>query len=334
MFERCNGGLAIVTTTYRQALHDGLYDTLKSNPKSFLMGEDVARYGGTYAVSKDLLEQFSEERIRDTPLSESVFTGAGIGAALGGMLPIVEIMTCNFVLLALDQIINNAATLHHMSGGQINIPLVIRISTGAGRQLAAQHSHSWEGWLAHIPGIKIISPATVTDARYMLQAAILEKNPTILFEQAALYNDEGELEQVRSVNLNKAQVVQEGSDVTLISYGASLKKCLIAAKDLKDINISAEIIDLRILRPLDNETIYKSVIKTHRVVIVDEGWKSGSLSAEISARINNELFYELDAPIQRVCTAEVPIPYARHLEEQLLPSVSSIISATLEILNE
>jgi pyruvate dehydrogenase E1 component beta subunit len=250
------------------------------------------------------------------------------------MLPIVEIMTCNFVLLALDQIINNAATLHHMSGGQINIPIVIRVSTGAGRQLAAQHSHSWEGWFAHIPGIKIISPATVTDARYMLQAAIKENNPTILFEQAALYNDENELEEVKRVNLNKAKIIKSGSDVTLITYGASLKKCIDANIELEKVGVSAEVIDLRILRPLDNDTLFKSVVKTKHVVIVDEGWKSGSLSAEISSRITEEHFYDLDAPVRRVCSAEVPMPYARILEEQIIPSVSTIVSTTLEILNE
>lgn len=312
-------------TTYRNALHDGLKDVLESVPNSFLMGEDVGRYGGTYAVSKSLLEEFGEERIRDTPLSESVFTGAGIGAALGGMRPIVEIMTVNFALLALDQIINNAATLRHMSGGQIEIPLTIRMASGAGRQLAAQHSHSLEGWLAHIPGLKIITPATITDARYMLQAAVKDPNPVLFFEQSSLYNKEGEIENITSVDISSAKILKTGSELTLISYGAGVIKALKAAKELK--NFSIEVIDLRSLRPLDDKTIFESVSKTHRVVIIDEGWCSGSLSAEISARINESIFYELDAPVKRVCGKEVPIPYAAKLEKACLPQVENIIQA-------
>ncbi len=320
-------------TTYRQALHDGLYDTLKSDPKTFLIGEDVGRYGGSYAVSKGMLQEFGEERIKDTPLSESVFTGLGIGAAMGGMHPIVEIMTCNFALLALDQITNNAGTLRHMSGGQITIPLVIRISTGAGRQLAAQHSHSWEGWFSHIPGIKIISPATVTDARYMLQAAVKDPNPVLLFEQAALYNMEGNLEDVREVDISKARVLKEGSDISFITYGASVYKCLEAAEELEKLKVSAEVIDLRSLRPLDMPTILTSVTKTHRALIVDEGWRSGSLSAEIAARISEECFYELDAPVLRVCSEEIPMPYAKELEQKSMPQTSSILQAAKESLH-
>ena len=319
--------------SYRQALHDGLYDVLSAVPDSFLLGEDVGRYGGTYAVSKGLLEEFGEERIRDTPLSESVFTGAGIGAAMGGMKPIVEIMTVNFALLALDQIVNNAATLRHMSGGQISIPLTIRMATGAGRQLAAQHSHSLEGWFAHIPGIKIVTPATITDARYMLQAAVQDPNPVILFEQAALYNVEGELEDVSQVPLDKANVLKVGQDVSLISYGASIQKCLDAAQMMGKQGISVEVVDLRSLRPLDDKTIFESVGKTHRAVIVDEGWKSGSLSAEISSRITEHCFYELDTPVARVCSIETPIPYAKELEAQCIPQVETIIDSIKETLH-
>jgi pyruvate dehydrogenase E1 component beta subunit len=319
--------------SYRQALHDGLYDTLKNDPKTFLMGEDVGRYGGTYAVSKGLLEEFGEERIKDTPLSESVFTGAGVGAAMGGMHPIVEIMTVNFAMLALDQIVNNAATLRHMSGGQISVPVTIRMATGAGRQLAAQHSHSLEGWLAHIPGIKIVTPATITDARYMLQAAVKDPNPVLFFEQAALYNMEAECEDVSEVDISKAAILKEGKDISLISYGASLIKCLALARELENNGVSVEVIDLRVLRPLDEKTILESVAKTHRAVIVDEGWRSGSLAAEISSRIQENLFYELDAPISRVCSEEIPTPYAKELEEVCIPYPEKIMQAIKETLN-
>ncbi len=307
-----------------------LREALQRDPRVFLMGEDVGRYGGTYAVSKGLLEEFGEERIRDTPLSESAFVGAGIGAALNGMLPIVEVMTCNFSLLALDQILNNAATLRHMSGGQFNIPLVIRMATGAGRQLAAQHSHSFEGWYAHIPGIRVVTPATLEDARGMLWTALMDPDPVIMFENALLYNLEGELAaDAGAVDIDRAAVRRAGSDLTLVTYGGSLPKTLQAAERLAAQNISAEVIDLRTLRPLDMTIVLDSLAKTHRMVIIDEGWKSGSLAAEIMARVMEQAFYELDAPIERVCSAEVPIPYARHLEQAAIPQVETILAAAL-----
>ncbi len=319
-----------ITTTYREALRMALREALQRDPRVFLMGEDVGRYGGTYAVSKGLLEEFGEERIRDTPLSESAFVGAGIGAALNGMLPVVEVMTCNFSLLALDQILNNAATLRHMSGGQFNIPLVIRMATGAGRQLAAQHSHSFEGWYAHIPGIRVVTPATLEDARGMLWTALMDPDPVIMFENALLYNLEGELAaDAGAVDIDRAAVRRAGSDLTLVTYGGSLPKTLQAAERLAAQNISAEVIDLRTLRPLDMTTVLASLAKTHRMVIIDEGWKSGSLAAEIMARVMEQAFYELDAPIERVCSAEVPIPYARHLEQAAIPQVETILAAAL-----
>jgi pyruvate/2-oxoglutarate/acetoin dehydrogenase E1 component len=294
------------------------------------MGEDVGRYGGTYAVSRGLLDEFGEDRIRDTPLSESVFVGAGIGAAMNGMLPIVEVMTCNFSLLALDQILNNAATLRHMSGGQFSIPLVIRMATGAGRQLAAQHSHSFEGWYAHIPGIKVLTPATIEDARGMLWTALMDPDPVIMFENALLYNLEGNLAaDAGPVGIDRAIVRRSGDDLTLVTYGGSLHKTIQAAERLAEQSISAEVIDLRTLRPLDMETVLKSLAKTHRMVIIDEGWKSGSLSAEIMARVMEQAFYDLDAPIERVCSVEVPIPYARHLEQAAIPQVETILAAAL-----
>ena len=324
--------MSAATCTYREAMRDALRAALAADPRVFLMGEDVGRYGGCYAVSKGLLEEFGEARIRDTPLSESAFTGAGIGAALGGLRPIVEIMTVNFSLLALDQILNNAATLRHMSGGQVSVPLVIRMATGAGRQLAAQHSHSLENFYAHIPGLKVIAPATVTDARHMLAAALADPDPVIVFEHVMLYNTEGPLEAVDSVPLTGAAVRRPGRDVTLITYGGSLPKTLAAAEKLAGDGIEAEVIDLRCLRPLDDATVMASVRRTRRAVIVDEGWRTGSLAAEISARITEQVFYELDAPPARVCSAEVPIPYPKHLEDAALPQVDGIVAAARGVL--
>ena len=318
---------------YRDAVREALRDALEADPRVFLMGEDVGRYGGSYAVSKGLLEEFGPERIRDTPLSESAFVGAGIGAALGGMRPIVEIMTVNFSLLALDQIVNNAATLSHMSGGQLNVPLVIRLATGAGRQLAAQHSHSLEGWYAHIPGLRIAVPATLEDARFMLGAALACPDPVLLFEHLYLYNLEGTLlPGVRQVDLDHAAIRRTGRDVTLITYGWSLYKCLDAAETLARESIEAEVIDLRTLRTLDEATFIESVRRTRRAVVIDEGWRSGSLSAEIISRIIEQAFYDLDAPPARVCTAEVPVPYAKHLEEAALPSAERIVTAVRAVL--
>ncbi len=319
-------------TTYREAVRSAIREALVKDPRVFLMGEDVGKYGGSYAVSKGLLAEFGPERIRDTPLSESAFVGAGIGAALGGMRPIVEIMTVNFSLLALDQIVNNAATIRHMSGGQFSIPVVIRMATGAGRQLAAQHAHSLEGWYAHIPGLRIVAPATLEDARGMLWTALENPDPVLIFEHQTLYNMEGQLaDSAGAVDIDRAVVRRPGNDVSLITYGGTLGKTLQAADALAQERIDAEVIDLRSLRPLDTATILDSVRKTHRVVIVDEGWKSGSLSAEIMARIIENAFYDLDAPMARVCSAEVPIPYPKHLEDAAVPQTASIVAAARDL---
>jgi len=324
---------ATTETTYREALRAGLREALQRDDRVFLMGEDVGAYGGCFAVSLGLLEEFGPDRIRDTPLSESAFVGAGIGAALGGMRPIVEIMTVNFSLLALDQIMNNAASLLHMSGGQFNVPLVIRMTTGAGRQLAAQHSHSLEGWYAHIPGLRILTPATLEDARGMLWTALLDPDPVLIFEHGSLYPMKGLLaDDAGPVDIDRAVVRRAGDDVTLITYGGTLGKTLEAAEQLATEGISAEVIDLRTLRPLDDATFVASVRRTHHAVVVDEGWRSGSLSAEISARITEQALYDLDGPVVRVCTAEVPIPYARHLEEAALPQVPDIVAAAHQAL--
>jgi pyruvate/2-oxoglutarate/acetoin dehydrogenase E1 component len=314
--------------TYREAVREAIRDALRRDPRAFLMGEDVGRYGGCYAVTKGLLAEFGPERIRDTPLSESGFTGAGIGAAMAGMRPIVELMTVNFSLLALDQILNTAATVRHMSGNQFGVPLVIRMATGAGRQLAAQHSHSLEGWYAHIPGIKVLAPATLEDARGMLWTALQDPDPVLIFENIMLYNMTGTLSpNADAVGIDRAAVRLVGRDVSLITYGGSLWKTLDAATVLASENIEAEVIDLRTLRPLDDSTIISSVSKTRRAVIVDEGWRSGSLAAEICTRIIEQAFWELDAPIARVCSEEAPIPYARHLENAAIPQVPKIVAA-------
>ena len=318
--------------SYRDALREALREALFGDPRVFLMGEDVGRYGGSYAVSKGLLAEFGPERIRDTPLSELGFTGAGIGAALGGMRPIVEVMTVNFSLLALDQIVNTAALYRHMSGGQFSVPLVIRMATGAGRQVAAQHSHSFEGWYAGIPGLKVVAPATIEDARGMLAPALADPDPVLIFEHAALYNMEDELPDDSTVDIRSACIRRPGKDVSIITYGGSLHKALQAAETLAAGGISAEVIDLRSLRPLDDATIMMSVAKCRRAVIVDEGWRGVSLASEIMARIGEQVFYELDAPVARVCTAEVPIPYAKHMEEAALPQPNRIVDAVKQML--
>lgn len=315
-----------VTMTYREAVKQAIREALINDERVFLMGLDVGKYGGTYAVSKGLLEEFGEDRIRDTPLSESGFVGAGIGAAMVGMRPIVEIMTVNFSMLAADQILNTAATFLHMTGGQINVPVVIRMATGGGKQLAAQHSHSLEGWYAHIPGIKVLVPATIEDARGMLATALDDPDPVIIFENVNLYNIEGEIAaDAGAVDIHTAAIRREGTDVSIITYGINVHRALEAAKLLEKEGISAEVLDLRTLRPLDEVTIMASVAKTHRVLVVDEGWKSVGISAEIMARINEQAFYELDAPMQRLCGIEVPMPYAAHMEQAAIPSVQQIV---------
>jgi pyruvate dehydrogenase E1 component beta subunit len=320
------GEKSMIKMAYREGMRQAIREAILKDERVFLMGADVGRYGGCFAVSKGLFDEFGPEKIRDCPLSESGYTGIGIGACLGGMRPIVEIMTVNFSLLALDQILNTAASFLHMSGGIFNVPIVIRMATGAGRQLGAQHAHSLEGWYAHIPGIRILAPGTVEDMRGMLWPAIEDPDPVLIFEQQVMYNME---EMVPSnpgpVDIEHAKVRRPGSDVTLITYGSCLPKSMKAAATLAQEGIDAEVIDLRTLRPLDNEAIFNSVAKTHRVLIVEEGWRSGSLSAEISARITEQHFYELDRPVERLCSAEVPMPYSRHMEEAALPQPETIV---------
>lgn len=323
-----------VRLTFREAYREAIRDALQRDPTAFVMGEDVGRYGGCFGVTRGLLEEFGPERVRDTPLSESGFVGAGIGAALNGMHPIVEVMTVNFSLLALDQIMNNAASMLHMSGGQLNVPVVIRMTTGAGRQLAAQHSHSLEGWFAHIPGIRVLAPGTIEDARGMLWTALQDPDPVLIFENGSMYPVEETLaDDAGPVDIDTAAVRRTGDDVTLVTYGGSLPKTMRAAQALADDGVSAEVVDLRTLRPMDSTTVLRSVRRTHRAVVVDEGWCSGSLAAEVSARIMEGAFYELDAPVARVCSAEVPIPFAQHLEQAAIPQPERIVEVVREVVS-
>lgn len=319
------------TTTYRDAIHGAIRRALSTDPRVFVMGEDVGRYGGTYAVTKGLIAEFGAERVRDTPLSESAFVGAGIGAAMNGMRPIVEVMTVNFSLLALDQIVNSAALMRHMSGGQIGVPVVIRMATGAGRQLAAQHSHSLEGWYAHVPGLRVVAPATVADAGGMLLAALESPDPVVIFEHVGLYPREEILpDAIGPVALRGAAIRRGGGDVSIITYGGSLPRCLDAADQLAGEGVAAEVIDLRSLRPIDWDTLAASVSRTRRAVVVTEEWRTGSLAGEIAAGLGERAFYDLDAPIGRVGSLEVPIPYAKHLEDAALPSPERIAAAVRE----
>ena len=324
---------ATITITYREALKQGLREALQNDERVFLMGEDVGRYGGAFAVSKGLLKEFGEERIMDVPLSESGFVGTGIGAAIAGMKPIIEVMTVNFSLLAMDQIVNNAATLQHMSGGQLHVPLIIRMGCGVGRQLGAQHSHSWEPFYAHIPGLIILSIGTHEDARNMLRSALQSTDPVILFEYTVMLNMEQKIAlNPTIVDINKAKVLRKGKDISIITYGTGVYKSLKAAEELATVGIDAEVIDLRVLHPLDEETFLASVTKTHRAIIIEDAWRSVSISSEISARIMEKAFYELDAPVQRLCGVEVPIPYSAHMEEASVPQQNDIVNAVKKMI--
>ena len=324
----------IIKMTYREALKQGIREALQNDDRVFLMGEDVGRYGGAFAVSKGLMQEFGEERIIDVPLSESGFVGAAIGAAIAGMKPIVELMTVNFSLLAMDQIVNNAATLSHMSGGQINVPVVIRMGCGIGKQLAAQHSHSWESFYAHVPGLIVLSVGTHEDARNMLAFALKSPDPVILFEYTSMLNMESEIStSTKTEDITSAKVIKEGKDISIITYGTGVYKCLTAADELSKVGIAAEVIDLRVLRPIDEKTFLTSVSKTHRALVVEDAWQSVSISSEISARIMEKVFYDLDTPVIRLCGVEVPIPYPAHLELASVPQPIEIINAVKKILN-
>lgn len=322
-----------IKLTYREALKSAIREALHHDERVFLMGEDVGHYGGAFAVSKGLLKEFGPERIMDVPLSESGFTGAGIGAALAGMKPIVEVMTVNFSLLTMDQIFNNAATLLHMSGGQINVPVVIRMGCGIGRQLAAQHSHSWEPFYAHVPGLIVLSVGTHEDARGMLLAALKSPDPVVIFEYTSMLNLEKKIPvNAGEVDIKKSKVLKEGKDLSVITYGTGVYKCLEAAAILSEEGIEVEVIDLRVLRPMDEETFLASVSKTHRALVVEDAWKSVSISSEVVSRIMEKAFFELDAPVARLCGKEVPIPYPKHLEDASVPQVWDIVDKIKEMI--
>jgi pyruvate dehydrogenase E1 component beta subunit len=314
--------------TFREALRATLREELAADEKVVLMGEDIGAYGGSYAVTKGFLDEFGPERIRDMPISESVIVGCGIGAAIGGLRPVVELMTVNFSLLAFDQIINNAAKIHYMSGGQISVPMVIRMASGAGSQLGSQHSHSLEGWFAHIPGIKVVVPFTPRDARGLLRTALRDPNPVIFIEHTALYSRKGEVPEGEfSIPFGQAEVVREGDDVTLIGYSGSVHQANGAADLLTADEIEAEVLNLRTLRPLDVDAIVGSVRKTHRAVVVEDDWKFGGFGGEIAAILMEQAFDDLDAPVARVAGADVPMPYAKELERAALPQPEQIAAA-------
>ncbi|MDI6858332.1 MAG: alpha-ketoacid dehydrogenase subunit beta [Dehalococcoidia bacterium] len=314
----------------REALRQTLREELQSDERVIIMGEDIGAYGGSYGVTRGLQEEFGEERVRDTPISESAVVGCGIGAAMGGLRPVVELMTINFSFLAFDQIINNASKLFYMSGGQINVPLVIRMASGGGAQLSAQHSHDLAGWYAHVPGLKVVVPSTPYDARGLLKTALRDQNPVIFIEHTALYGLKGEVpEEEYSVPFGQAQVYRPGDDVTIIGYSGSVHQAARAAETLAERGVDAEVINLRTLRPLDIDAIIQSAKKTGRVIVVEDDWRFGGFAAEIAALIQEKAFDYLDAPVARVCGADVPMPYAKPLETAALPSEDEIVRVAL-----
>lgn len=316
-------------TTYREALRAAMAEEMERDESIVLIGEDIGVYGGTHLITDGLLERFGPKRVIDTPISEGGFTGAAIGMAMNGMKPIVEMMTWNFSFQAADQIIQNAAKLHYFSGGQANVPLVIRGPNGGGVQLSAQHTHSLEGFYGHFPGLKVVSPATPHDVKGMMLTAIRDPNPVIFLEAGALYGTKGEVpEGEYTVPFGKARVAREGSDITLIAYGRQVNLLLKVAERLEnEKKVRAEVIDLRSIRPFDEETIVASVRKTNRAVVVQEQWRWFSVASEVAAIIQEQAFDDLDAPVERVSGAEAPAPYARNLELAAFPSEEDIIKA-------
>ena len=318
--------------TYREAIKRGLTEAIDADEGVFLMGEDVGAYGGAYAVSKGLLEKYGEKRIVDTPISESVIVGAGIGAAIAGLRPIVEIMTINFSLMAMDQIVNMAAKIRYMSGGQLQVPLVIRTVSGGGNMLAATHSQSLESWYARVPGLKVVTPATPRDALGLFRSAMSDLNPVIFVEHALLYGSRGEVpEEPYTVPIGSADVKREGSDVTIISYLRTVSLALEAAETLAQEGISAEVVDLRSLLPLDEDTIVQSVRKTNRAVVTEETWEFGGFAGEIAALLNERAFDYLDGPVLRVAGANTPTPYSRPLELLSMPTAQQIVEKVKQL---
>jgi pyruvate dehydrogenase E1 component beta subunit len=317
------------TVTYREALRAAMAEEMERDDSIVILGEDIGVYGGTHLITDGLLDRFGPKRVMDTPIAEGGFTGAAIGMAMNGMKPIVEMMTWNFSFQAADQIIQNAAKLHYFSGGQVNVPLVIRGPNGGGVQLSAQHTHSLEGFYGHFPGLKVVSPATPYDVKGMMLTAIRDPNPVIFLEAGALYGTKGEVPDGEfTVEFGKARVAREGTDITLIAYGRQVNLLLKVAERLEtEEKVSAEVIDLRSIRPFDVETLVSSVKKTNRAVVVQEQWRWFSVASEVAALIQEQAFDYLDAPVERVSGAEVPAPYARNLEIAAFPSEDDIIKA-------
>lgn len=314
--------------TYRDALRSAMAEEMERDETVVLLGEDIGIYGGTHLVTNGLIDQFGPRRVMDTPIAEGGFTGAAIGMAMAGLKPIVEMMTWNFSFLAADQIIQNAAKLRYFSGGQVNVPLVIRGPNGGGVQLSAQHTHSLEGFYGHFPGLKVVSPATPADVKGMMLHAIRDPDPVIFLEAGALYGTKGEVaEGDEEVEFGKARIAREGNDITLISYGRQVPMLLKVAEKLAEQDVDAEVVDIRSIRPFDSDTIVESVRKTHRAVVVQEQWRFFSVASEVCAVIQEQAFDELDAPVERVSGAEVPAPYARNLEIAAFPSVEQVVSA-------
>ena len=321
------------TLTYRDALNQALREEMQRDPSVFLMGEEVGVYQGAYKVSRGLLEEFGAQRVVDTPIAELGFAGIGVGAAMAGLRPVIEFMTWNFALLALDQIVNAAAKMLYMSGGQIRMPIVFRGPNGAALQLSSQHSQAWESWLAHIPGLKVVAPATPADAKGLLKSAIRDNNPVIVLEGEMLYNLKGDVpEGEHLVPIGRADVKREGTDVTLICHSKTVSVALRAAEQLAEQNVSAEVVDLRSLRPLDEAAILTSVAKTNRAVVVEEGWPHVGIGAQVVDIIQRDAFDQLDAPVQRVTQADVPMPYNKHLERAAKASPEKVAAAARRVL--
>jgi pyruvate dehydrogenase E1 component beta subunit len=320
---------------YREALNLALREEMRADPSVFIMGEDVGVFNGAFKVTEGLLEEFGEQRVRDTPISENTIVGMGLGAAMTGLRPVVELMTINFSLLAMDQIINHMAPIHYMFGGQVKAPMVVRMPQGAGHQLAATHSHSFEAFFLHVPGLLVATPSTPADAKGLLKAAIRDDNPVVFIEHETLYGMKGEVPEDPDfvVPFGEAKVTREGEDVTLVGISRMAVTALQAAEQLEELGVSAEVIDPRTLRPLDLDTILRSVQKTNKVVVVEEGWPHGGVGANITALIQEQAFDFLDAPIQRVSGADVPMPYSRPLEQAAFPHAENIVAAALATLD-
>ena len=319
--------------TYRDALNQALREEMQRDADVFLMGEEVGVYQGAYKVSRGLLEEFGPKRVVDTPIAELGFAGIGVGAAMAGLRPVIEFMTWNFAVLALDQIVNSAAKMLYMSGGQLKMPIVFRGPNGAALQLGSQHSQAWESWLAHIPGLKVVAPATPADAKGLLKAAIRDDNPVIVLEGEMLYNTKGDMpEGEHVVPIGRAEVKREGTDVTVICHSKTVTVALKAAEQLQEQNVSAEVLDLRSLRPMDEPAILASIAKTNRAVVVEEGWPHCGVGAQVVDIIQRDAFDQLDAPVQRVTQADTPMPYNKHLERAAKASPEKVVAAARRVL--